>query len=165
MIELREATGLTQEMLAALLKMPRSAYSMGESGERSFPAEGLQQLIALCKLVPPSANEEDLPSVLDVLANEAAEANDQLAFYKEGCRVKAANKQRELDKIIKRYEQGLRLLQLLQTYGEQLPKIEENAHVHNWIEGATSFAKLKLLDNGLAKQQLLALEIRQLLTV
>lgn len=162
---MREATGLTQELLAALLKLPRGTYSLGETGERGLPAAALQRLVGLWRLVPPSANAEDLPSVRDVLANEAAAAGDQLALYREGCRVKAANKQRELDKMTKKYRQSLRLLQMLRTYGDGLPKTEENAHAHDWIAGATSFAMLKLRDNGLAKQQLLALEIRQLLTV
>jgi len=165
MIELREATGITQQLLADLLQVPRSTMSLGELGMRGLPAVALQKMVMLWSQVPPTAEANDLPLIADVLADEQIQADEKMAFYKESCRIKAANKQRELDKMTKKYEQSLRLLQALKAYSAALPQNAENASTLNWIDGATSFAQLKLMDNSLAKQQLLSSEIKQLLTV
>jgi transcriptional regulator with XRE-family HTH domain len=165
MKELREATGLTQQLLADLVKVSREAIGMGESGLRGLPASALQKLVTLWALVPPTTEVNDLPLITDVLSNEVTMADEQLARYKEGCKMKAAKKQRALNKMTFKYEQGLRLLQVLKAYSATLTPNEENADILNWIDGATSFAQLRLMENSFAKQRLLALEIRQLLTV
>jgi len=165
MKELREATGLTQQLLADLVKVSREAIGMGESGLRGLPASALQKLVSLWTLVPPTTEVNDLPLMTDVLSNEVTMADEQLARYKEGCKIKAASKQRALNKMTFKYEQGLRLLQVLKAYSSMLTLNDANADVLNWIDGATSFAQLRLMDNSLIKQQLLALEIRQLFTV
>lgn len=164
MKELRDATGLTQELLAALLQVSRETVGMGESGLRGYPASALLKLVALWTLVPASTEEKDLPLIKDVLDKEAAAADKKLERYKEGCRLKANNKQRQVAKLTMKYQQGLRLMQILRAYGAQLPMNEANAHAHSWIEGAVSFAQLRLMDNSLAEIRLLELEIRQLRT-
>lgn len=165
MIELRTTTGLTQQLLADLLQIPRSTYSLGEMGVRDYPVEGLQKLVLLWSHVPPSAEAADLPLLADILSSEEQLAASKMAMFQEECRIKAANKQLELDKMTNKYNQSLRLLQMLGAFGAQLPRDSANEATHSWIDGATSFAKLKLMDNSLAKQQLLALEIRQLRTI
>jgi len=47
MKELREATGLEQQLLADLVKVSREAIGMGESGLRGLPASALQKLVTL----------------------------------------------------------------------------------------------------------------------
>ncbi len=165
MIELRDATGLTQQLLADFANISRGVLAMGELGLRALQSNVMQKIISLWSHVPPSADPANLPLITDVLAKESIEADRKIADYKEFCRLKAANKQLELDKMILKYQQSLRLHQTLRAYGNQLPQNQENAATISWIDGATSFATLKLADNSLAKQQLLALEIRQLLSI
>ena len=162
MQELRDATGLTQQQLADYVMESRATISMFESGLRPMPITAMQELTALFLLLPPNTNADNIPLVIDEMAVQTTAADKAVENYQRQCSLKLQRKLKQLKQLENNYTQCLKLLQVLRSLAQQLPKNKNNSYQHAWIRIAEQ-ATLKRIDTcSLAKQQILHLQIEQL---
>ena len=164
MQELREATGLTQQQLADYVMESRATISMFESGLRPMPIAAMQQLTDLFLLLPPNDNAENIPLVINELAVQTAAADKAVENYQRQCSLKLHRKLKELKQLATNYTQCLKLLQVLRSLAQQLPKNKDSSYQHAWIRIAEQETLERLDTCSLAKQHILHIQIEQLTT-